>query len=194
MSNKNIEKIYCYVDETGQDTKGKLFVVVAVIVGKTRDQLLADLCSIEKATTTRPLKWNKTRTAEKKKYIEQVLKIRELKGQIYFQVFNDTKAYEELITLTIAQAINLHLKKRNIGEYLAHIVIDGLGKTEQRRISKNIRLIGIKASVRGARDESNALIRLADVFAGFARETVENRKIYCELEEIAKKRSFLNEI
>ena len=65
---------------------------------------------------------------------------------------------------------------------------------EQRRIGKNIRLIGIKASVRGARDESNALIRLADVFAGFARETVENKEIYRELEVIARRRKFLNEI
>jgi len=194
MTNEGTEKIYCYVDETGQDTKGKLFIVVAVIVGKMKDQLLADLCAIERITTTRPLKWNKTRTTEKKRYIEQVLKIRELKGQIYFQVFNTTKAYEELVTLTIAEAINLHLKKRSIGKYQAHIVIDGLGKSEQKRISKRIRLIGIKASVRGARDESNALIRLADVFAGFARETVENRKIYTELEEIAKKKKFLNEI
>ena len=31
------KKIYCYVDETGQDTKGKLFIVSIVVVGKDKD-------------------------------------------------------------------------------------------------------------------------------------------------------------
>lgn len=194
MINVDMEKIYCYVDETGQDTKGRLFIVVVVIAGNTKDQLLADLCSIEKETTIRPLKWNKTKTCEKKKYIEKVLQIKELKGQVYFKAFNDTKAYEDLVALTIAKAINLNLKKRNIDDYQAHIIIDGLGKTEQRRASKNIRLLGIKASVRGARDESNSLIRLADVFAGFARETIENQNLFSKFEEDARKRGYLNEI
>jgi len=35
--------LYCYVDECGQDTMGKIFVVTMVVVGKERDALL-ELC------------------------------------------------------------------------------------------------------------------------------------------------------
>lgn len=35
----NTNKLYCYVDETGQDTMGQLFIVVAVIVASERDKL-----------------------------------------------------------------------------------------------------------------------------------------------------------
>ena len=32
--NTEIQKIYCFVDETGQDTGGKLFLVSVVVKGK----------------------------------------------------------------------------------------------------------------------------------------------------------------
>lgn len=33
------QKIYCYVDETGQDTEGDLFLVALVVTGQERDVL-----------------------------------------------------------------------------------------------------------------------------------------------------------
>lgn len=37
------QKLYCYVDENGQDTKGDIFIVSVVVTGKERDRLL-NLC------------------------------------------------------------------------------------------------------------------------------------------------------
>lgn len=34
------QKLYCYVDENGQDTKGDIFIVSIVVTGKERDELL----------------------------------------------------------------------------------------------------------------------------------------------------------
>lgn len=42
------QKLYCYVDETGQDTEGDLFVVSLVVTGDERDELLKLCESIEK--------------------------------------------------------------------------------------------------------------------------------------------------
>jgi len=34
-----MQKLYCYIDETGQDTKGKLFLVSIVIQEQEREEL-----------------------------------------------------------------------------------------------------------------------------------------------------------
>lgn len=36
---KSKQKLYCYVDESGQDTKGKLFVVGIVVTGNEKEEL-----------------------------------------------------------------------------------------------------------------------------------------------------------
>jgi len=43
-----MQKLYCYVDETGQDTKGRLFLVSVVIPGKERESIKEKLETIEK--------------------------------------------------------------------------------------------------------------------------------------------------
>lgn len=39
------EKVFCYVDESGQDTQGILFIVAIVITSHERDQLY-EICSL----------------------------------------------------------------------------------------------------------------------------------------------------
>lgn len=48
-----MQKIYCYVDETGQDTKGELFLVSVVIAKDERDNLIEKLEEIERSTRKR---------------------------------------------------------------------------------------------------------------------------------------------
>ncbi len=57
-------KLYCYVDETGQDTKGKLFIVVAVIVGEEKNEVEKYLESIEEQSGKGKRKWIKAREKE----------------------------------------------------------------------------------------------------------------------------------
>ena len=37
-----IHKLYCYVDESGQDTRGALFVVAAVVAAEDRERVRGD--------------------------------------------------------------------------------------------------------------------------------------------------------
>jgi hypothetical protein len=39
MPQEQNHKLYCYVDETGQDTLGKFFIVAIVVAGNQRDEL-----------------------------------------------------------------------------------------------------------------------------------------------------------
>lgn len=42
------QKLYAYVDESGQDTQGELFVVAVVVTGSERDALRQALRNIER--------------------------------------------------------------------------------------------------------------------------------------------------
>jgi len=44
------QKLYAYVDESGQDTEGRFFVVSVVLFGTDRDTVLARLESLEART------------------------------------------------------------------------------------------------------------------------------------------------
>jgi hypothetical protein len=52
-------KAFCYVDETGQDTKGRLFIVAVVVTGEQRDDCLAWCEAMEQSTGKRRFKWGK---------------------------------------------------------------------------------------------------------------------------------------
>jgi hypothetical protein len=43
-------KLYCYLDETGQDTEGDLFLVSVVITEQEREALREELVKVEKAS------------------------------------------------------------------------------------------------------------------------------------------------
>jgi len=46
------EKLYCYVDETGQDPASSVFVVVVVVSAENQDALRQALMNIEDAAGT----------------------------------------------------------------------------------------------------------------------------------------------
>jgi len=66
-------KRYVYVDETGQDTKGKLFIVATVVLLERDDTCTA--CEKIEALSGKVIsKWGKTRPAIRLTYIREILK------------------------------------------------------------------------------------------------------------------------
>ena len=51
-----MQKLYCYVDETGQDTKGKLFIISIVLTERERDELEKRIEEIEQKSGKGKLK------------------------------------------------------------------------------------------------------------------------------------------
>jgi hypothetical protein len=66
-------KFYCYVDESGQDTRGALFVVAAVIAAEDREQVRDLLRSIERNSGKAKRKWTKATRQQRIAYMERVL-------------------------------------------------------------------------------------------------------------------------
>jgi hypothetical protein len=66
-------KLYCYVDETGQDTLGELFIVAVVVSGADRDSLVAKLEEVERTSGKGRVKWMSSRHHARFAYIQAVL-------------------------------------------------------------------------------------------------------------------------
>jgi len=135
------------------------------------------------------------RTAERNKYIEMSLSASQFKGRIFYQIFANTREYEDLMVLVIGKALNLYTEVHNITKYKATIVIDGLRQAEAKRVAKSLRQLGVRIrKVRGEKDESNALLRLADAVAGLVREGSEGKENYTKIVKKLTKEKVVSEL
>lgn len=188
-------KLYCYVDETGQDTLGAFFIVAIVVTDNQQHELERSLEAIEK-TTGKKTKWMKTRDKVRTAYAEALMQ-QELPAMIFLKKYSDKNDFDDLEVLATAQAINTFREVHSIreDEYKLTITVDGLSKTVAARMASEFRKLGIKPrKIVGKKDESSAIIRLADAIAGLAREAHEGRPDYKRLEAKLKRTKTLREL
>jgi hypothetical protein len=187
-----MQKLYCYVDETGQDTEGNLFIVSVVIADHERDAVI-ELCEkIEREIGKKRVKWIKTDYAKRLEYIRRIIQEPVFKGKLSFAVYRNSREYFALTVLTIARAIFAVAQK----EYKATVLIDGLPRSQEKWLGTELRHLHIQIrKVRGVRkDENDALIRLADAICGFVRGAIEGNPELKELFERSKQNAFLKEL
>jgi len=187
------KKLYAYVDESGQDTKGLVFVVSILILEEERDFVCQELERIEAETGKKNVKWNKSRHEFRKAYIEEIIKIEKLKKGIFFDTFSDTKKYIELTSFATAKAI---LKKTDKDEYKVTIFIDGFRKKEIEIFSRGLRDLRISTKkIRGVKkDENNAFIRLVDAICGLVRDANEKNEWAMKALTKLKKEKLVSEL
>lgn len=173
-----MQKLYCYVDESGQDTKGKLFVVV-VIVQEINNQREVEesLEEIERKAGKKLTKWKQENSKKRVFYLQQLLTIHKLKNAVFYSIYFDSKEYLQLVALTIAKAI-LYTAH---APYNATIIIDGLNKKEKERVRGELKKLQVRyRTIRGMKDEQSAFLRLADKIAGFLRDHNEQKRYTLE--------------
>lgn len=185
------KKLYCFVDETGQDTQGKLFLVAIILTDiEALSTLESELLDIELLSGKKKLKWNKTKNDLKVEYLKQILTIKALKRSIYYSIYHDSLEYSKLTSLTIAKTI---LTKAN-SEYEVSIIIDGLNDKERIKVTTELKSLRIKyRKIRGMKDEQNVFLRLADSMAGFLRDVSENQSYANTLMKQFKSRNMIME-
>ena len=172
MSQSKVQKLYCYVDESGQDTKGDWFLVAVIMLGVNRDKIKLKLEKIERQSGKFTTKWHRSKHLQRTRYFDAIINLKELKYSLYYSIYKNTILFADLIALTTVKAIN----SQNLQNCLVQIVIDGLRKNQEKQFSASIRKLGIKtAKVKGARDESDPIIRLADALAGLLRDYYEKK-------------------
>ena len=168
------KKLYCYVDESGQDTGGKIFLVAVVLKDSGRvSELRQSVECIEVKSGKYQRKWTKTPNSIKQKYLDLLLKNKRLEETVFYSAYPDSKQYTPLLALTIVKSINF---QKTIN-YSATIIIDGLKGLETEYIRRQLKNLNIHYSkIRGMKDEQDALLRLADSMAGFVRDYKEGQK------------------
>lgn len=170
-----MQKLYCYVDESGQDTEGQFFVVGVVILEQNREKVLNGLEHIEIFSGKRNIKWHKSRQGQREKYLQNILQSSLFKDAIFFKTFTDDKHYLTMTSHATAKAI---LQKARGEPYIASIYIDGLREKEVIAVSRELHILHIrKKKVKGVRkDENSAFIRLADAICGLVRDAQDGRE------------------
>ncbi|MBM4402414.1 MAG: DUF3800 domain-containing protein [Candidatus Cloacimonetes bacterium] len=166
-----MQKLFAYVDETGQDTEGKLFLVSVVLTSSERENVKKDLRKIEKESGKNFRKWTKSTCKQRTRYIKAIILSKNFVGKLFYSKYHDTKAYVDLTIFSTAKAVLVKAKF----PYQVTVFVDGLKRSERHRFATGLRKLKVKVSkVRGIKDESDEFIRLADAIAGFVRDSLEN--------------------
>lgn len=186
-----MQKLYCYADETGQDTRGRFFAVALVLIENEREELRALLKDIEAHTGKREKKWKKTVPRKKQLYLEGVLSLASLRGALFYAEYTHSTAYPA----HLLDAITKGIRRKASAHYKATVLIDGLGKHERKVVGAILRRQGIRIEkVRGLSEESDEFIRLADAIAGFVRDALEGKPHARSLYQTALRQGVLEKL
>jgi len=189
-----MQKLYCYVDESGQDTGGKLFIVAVVISGNERDALLKLVEQFEEESGKGKFKWGKAAHKKRLEYLRRVFAEKQFGESFRYSLFRGTTDFDLATILAIAKAVNW---RKPTAKYAVNVYVDGLSKSKRLEYSRQLHKLGIPVrQVRGIpKDENNALTRLADALAGLVRDAIsgDNQEIEA-LFESAKRRGRLVEV
>jgi len=186
-----MQKVYCYVDESGQDDTSRFFVVVAVVSTRDQETIKQDLERIEQSAGTNRKKWHKVRHANRMRYLALLLEQKIAKGEIY------AASYEKPIPYFFAL---IHLTEKAIkeavqGAYSARVYVDGIDRQKAKELTNALRTSGISLKlVKSRRDESEPLIRLADMWAGCLRSALLGSKNAQAIWKKAKEAGHIHEV
>jgi len=167
-------KLYAYVDESGQETAGKFFVVGVVVTGTERDRLLQQLEALERRSRKGKAKWQRAKYTYRQAYVDGLTQLPLLSDSLFYCQFTQTRAYPALTAEATARAIRAKAQ----GNYRITIAVDGMRRTESRAFGARLRALGVGSrKIRGVRDEkSDAGIRLADALCGLIRDAEEGQQ------------------
>jgi len=161
-----VQKLYCYVDETGQDAASNIFVVVAVVNDQEQERLRQALTDIEHLAGIGHGKWHKSLSARRLRYLTLVFERNLGREEIFFGSYPKPLPYFFPLLDVLERAIKI----KAVPPYTARVFVDGIDRKKAAELTNALRLRGVSLElVRSRRDESEPLIRLADRWAGCIR-------------------------
>ncbi len=149
------------------------FIIVAVVSDRQQDFLREELLEIETVAWTGHRKWHKSRPERRLAYLQLVLQKQAAAGEVYFGRYRKPLPYFFPLLETIERAIT----KKAQGAYQAVIFVDGIDKKKAQELTNALRVRQVRLEmVRSRRDESEPLIRLADMWAACIRDALLGEK------------------
>ena len=163
------KKLYCYVDETGQDPALSVFIVVAVVSAGDQERLRDGLVAIEEAAGVAQ---HNSKPARRLRYIELALERNLGGGEVFFGSYRKPLPF----FLPMLEVVEQAIRAKASASYEARVFVDGIDQKKAAELTNALRLHGVSLGmVRGRRDESEPIIRLADMWAGCIRGAILGR-------------------
>jgi hypothetical protein len=168
METPPINRLYAYIDESGQDTLGRFFVVGAVVIDRAqRDTVAGLLEALEARSQKGRVKWGRARFSHRQVYVSELANITRLSSSLFLARFTNTRRYHE----ATAQAAVRAILTKSASASRVRMTVDGLTAGEKRGFTRIVRSLGIRPDdVRGGREQSEVFIRLADALCGLVRD------------------------
>ena len=187
----HVKKLYCFVDETGQDSGSKVFIVVAVIVTSNIEAVRQWLEELEKSTKIGVIKWHKSNYKFRIEFLEEFLRQDNDNLHIYFLRVKKPVFY----WLPTIEVLEKSIPNHGNAETQVIICIDGLDRFSAKKYTNALRSKHLKIKLaKGPRDESEPLIRLADRWAGCIRMALSANEDCQALVNRAEKQGLLREV
>src|SRR3954451_11036846 len=187
-----MQKLYCYIDETGQDTLGSFFVVSVVVFGEERNDAEILLETIEQKTGKGKVKWRIAKPKFKQAYMEAILAEELFQERLSYAIYKDSTDFLQNTAHATHLAVTHYATS---ADYKATIIVDGLEGSNEQRFRNSIRDLGVCfKTVRGVRDEANAFVRLADALSGFVRAGLNEHEIFTPMLKQAQAKQYILEL
>ncbi len=191
MESRTMQKLSCYVDETGQDPTSDFFIVVAVVSEKDQEMLRRQLTDVEDAAQTHHLKWHKTAHQRRMRYLSLLLEKKIAAGDVYFGHYRKPIPFFFPMIYVTEKAIKTVASE----SYRVSVHVDGIDQYKAKQLTNALRASGISLRmVKNRRDESEPLIRLADMWAGCIRSALLKHTDAQALLKRAKHDGYLHDI
>jgi hypothetical protein len=156
-----------------------------------KDQLERIIEEIEERTGKKRGKWRKAGIDVRRRYLEEISKVKEMHSSVYYSVYTDTVAYEHLTSISVAKAI----QAKGRTDCSVTVIVDALTKKGVEKMRYELKRLQVKYDkIVGLKDEQNAFLRLADSFAEFIRDYLEGRSYTKELFLLLKRRGIVTEL
>ncbi len=168
-----MRKLYCFVDENGLETRGRIFIVALIAFTENAATISDECAGYEHISGKGKTKWGKAEHSRRLAYLKHTFKSPTLNGYLHYAVFYNTQDYESSTLDAIARTVRYHSTQETCK---AVIYVDALSKTKRHTFGNRLRKAGISThKVQGiTKDENNPLVRLADAIAGFVRDALDN--------------------
>jgi len=170
--------------------------VVAVVVADEEKGHLEELVlRLERESGKGRVKWHKAEHPRRMAFMEAVAAHPGFVYSLYVSVATGKISYLEATARSTAEAVSLHLSHQLEELREVRMVIDGLQKGERSAFRQTVSRYGLpRVTATGARDETTALVRLADALAGLKRAELEGSNEAANLVDRLKRRSILEEV
>jgi len=133
------QKLYCYVDESGQDNTSGVFVVVAVVSDRDQEKLRDALIAAEQNSGVGRSKWHDAKPPRRKRYLELVLERKLGHEQIFFGTYPKPLPF----FFPMIEVVERAIKAKASPPCAARVFVDGIDRLKAAELTNALRLRGV---------------------------------------------------